>query len=129
GVLRELAMDPYRQVVLAARPKGLPRAGNFRLETGPMPEPLEGQVLVATKVLSLDPYMRGRMNDAESYAPPVNVGGVMEGEVVAEVVSSRHPSFSRGELVKGRIGWGRSPAGGPRGLRKGVNRANPPQDS
>ena len=72
-------MDPYRQVVLAARPKGLPRAGDFRLEAGPMPEPLEGQDLVATKFLSLDPYMRGRMNDAESYAPPVNVGGVMEG--------------------------------------------------
>ena len=49
--------------------------------------------------------MRGRMNDAESYAPPVNVGGVMEGEVVAEVVRSRHPSFSRGELIQGRIGW------------------------
>ena len=79
-------MDPYRQVVLAARPKGLPRAADFRLENGPMPEPLEGQVLVATKFLSRDPYMRGRMDDAESYAPPVSVGGVMEGEVVAEVV-------------------------------------------
>ena len=56
-------MDPYGQVVLAARPEGLPRAGNFRVETGPMPEPLEGQVLVATKFLSLDPYMRGRMNE------------------------------------------------------------------
>src|SRR5260370_40710200 len=77
-----------------------------------MPEPLEGQVLVATKFLSLDPYMRGRMNDAESYAPPVNVGGVMEGEVAAEVVRSRHPSFSRGALVQGRLGW-RTPAWGP----------------
>ena len=48
-------MDPYRQVVLAARPEGLPRTGDFRLETGPTPEPLEGQVLVATKFLSLDP--------------------------------------------------------------------------
>jgi NADPH-dependent curcumin reductase len=99
-------MDPCRQVILAARPKGLPRPGDFRLETGPMPELLEGQVLVATKFLSLDPYMRGRMNDTESHAPPVNVGGVMAGEVVAEVVRSRHPSFSRGELVQGRIGWG-----------------------
>src|SRR5260370_40668968 len=101
GVLRELAMDPYRQVVLAARPKGLPRAADFRLETGPMPEPLEGQVLVATKFLSLDPYMRGRMNDAESYAPPVNVGGVMEGGGVAAVGRSRHPSLSRGAIVPG----------------------------
>ena len=66
--------------------RGLPRPDDFRLETGPIPEPLEGQILVATKFLSRDPYMRGRMDDAESYAPPVSVGGVMEGEVVAEVV-------------------------------------------
>src|SRR5260370_41096773 len=76
-VLRELAMDPYRQAVLAARPKGLPRAADFRLETGPMPDPLEGHVLVATKFLSLDPYISGRMNVAGSYAPPVNVRGVV----------------------------------------------------
>ena len=122
-------MDPYRQVVLAARPKGLPRAGDFRLETGPMPEPLEGQVLVATRFLSLDPYMRGRMNDAESYAPPVNVGGVMEGEVVAEVVRSRHPSFSRGELVQGRIGWRTHAAVAPRNLRRVETGLNPPETS
>jgi len=122
-------MDPYRQVVLAARPKGLPRAADFRLETGPMPEPLEGQVLVATKFLSLDPYMRGRMNDAESYAPPVNVGGVMEGEVVAEVVSSRHPSFSRGELVQGRIGWRTHAAVAPRDLQRVETGLNPPETS
>src|SRR5882757_2127290 len=125
GVLRELAMDPYRQVVLAARPKGLPRAADFRLETGPMPEPLEGQVLVATKFLSLDPYMRGRMNDAESYAPPVNVGGVMEGEVVR----SRHPSFSRGELVQGRIGWRTHAAVAPQELKKVETGPNPPETS
>src|SRR6266704_3149059 len=129
GVLRELAMDPYRQVVLAARPRGLPRADDFRLETGSMPEPLEGQVLVATKVLSLDPYMRGRMNDAESYAPPVNVGGVMEGEVVAEVVRSRHPSFCRGELVQGRIGWRTHAAVAPRHLRRVATGLNPPETS
>jgi NADPH-dependent curcumin reductase CurA len=122
-------MDPYRQVVLAARPKGLPRAGDFRLETGPMPEPLEGQVLVATKFLSLDPYMRGRMNDAESYAPPVNVGGVMEGEVVAEVVRSPHPSFSQGELVQGRIGWRTHAAVAPQELKKVETGLNPPETS
>src|SRR5258708_7887458 len=129
GVLRELAMDPYRQVVLAARPKGSARAGDFRLENGPMPEPLEGQVLVATKFLSLDPYMRGRMNDAESYAPPVNVGGVMEGEVVAEVVRSRHPSFSRGGLVQGRIGWRTHAAVAPRDLHRVDTALNPPWSS
>src|SRR6201993_5022414 len=122
-------MDPYRQVVLAARPKGLPRAADFRLESGPMPEPLEGQVLVATKFLSLDPYMRGRMNDAESYAPPVNVSGVMEGGVVAGVVRSRHPSFSRGEFVKGRIGWRTHAAVAPRDLRRVETGPNPPETS
>jgi hypothetical protein len=122
-------MYPYRQVVLAARPKGLPRAGDFRLETGPLPELLEGQVLVATKFLSLDPYMRGRMNDAESYAPPVNVGGVMEGEVVAEVVRSWHPSFGRGELVQGRIGWRTHAAVAPRDLQRVETGLNPPQTS
>jgi NADPH-dependent curcumin reductase CurA len=94
-----------------------------------MPEPLEGQVLVATKFLSLDPYMRGRMNDAESYASPVNVGGVMEGEVVAEVVRSRHPSFSRGELVQGRIGWRTHAAVAPRDLQRVETGLNPPETS
>src|SRR5258708_11948510 len=122
-------MDAYRQVVLAARPKGLPRAGDFRLETGPMPEPLEGQVLVATKFLSLDPYMRGRMNDAESYAPPVNVGGVMEGEVVAEGVRSRPPSFSRGALVQGRIGLRTPAAVAPPALSQGGTGAHSPADA
>ncbi|QDW38028.1 NADP-dependent oxidoreductase [Bradyrhizobium sp. KBS0727] len=122
-------MDPYRQVVLAARPRGLPRAADFCLQTGPMPDPLEGQVLVATKFLSLDPYMRGRMNDAESNAPPVNVGGVMEGEVVAEVVRSRHPSFSRGELVQGRIGWRTHAAVAARDLQRVDTGLSPPETS
>jgi len=122
-------MDPYKQVVLAARPKGLPRVGDFRLETRPMPEPLDGEVLVATKFLSLDPYMRGRMNDAGSYAPPVNVGGVMEGEVVAEVVRSRHPSLSRGDLVRGRIGWRTHAAIAPRDLQRVETGPNPPETS
>jgi hypothetical protein len=94
-----------------------------------LPELLEGQVLVATKFLSLDPYMRGRMNDAESYAPPVNVGGVMEGEVVAEVVRSRHPSFSRGELVRGRIGWRTHAAVAPRDLQRVETGLNAPETS
>ena len=122
-------MDPYRQVVLAARPKGLPRTDDFRLEAGPMPVPLDGQVLVATKFLSLDPYMRGRMNDTESYAPPVNLGGVMEGEVVAEVVQSRHPAFNRGELVQGRIGWRSHAAVAAGELGRVETGSNPPETS
>jgi NADPH-dependent curcumin reductase len=98
-------MDAYRQIVLASRPAGTPNLGNFRLEAGSMPIPAEGQLLLLTKYLSLDPYMRGRMNDAKSYATPVELGHVMEGEVVAEILESRHPRYRQGELVLGKIGW------------------------
>ena len=70
-------MDTYRQIILAARPKGLPTADNFRLESGPLPVPSEGQLLLRTKYLSLEPYVRGRMNDAKSYAAPIELGAVM----------------------------------------------------
>ena len=98
-------MDAYRQIVLAARPIGVPTLGNFRLATGPLPIPSDGQLLLRTRYLSLDPYMRGRMNDAKSYAAPVELGQVMEGEVIAEILETRHPSYRKGELVQGRIGW------------------------
>src|SRR5260370_32962810 len=74
GVLQELAMDPYRQGVLAAGPKGLPRAGDFRLETGPMPEPLEGQVLLAPNVPPAVPAMTGGSSHPEADAPAVHAG-------------------------------------------------------
>src|SRR6476620_12635323 len=122
-------MEAYSQIILASRPKGPPTLSDFRLETGPIPAPAEGQILLKTTYLSLDPYMRGRMNDAESYAPPVNVGGVMEGEVVAEVVRSRHPSFSRGELVQGRIGWRTHAAVAARDLQRVETGLNPPETS
>lgn len=64
-------MDAYSQIVLASRPNGVPRPNDFRLETGPMPVPADGQLLLLTRYLSLDPCMRGRMNDAQSYAAPV----------------------------------------------------------
>ena len=98
-------MDTYRQIVLAARPSGVPTPENFRLESGPLPVPVTGELLLRTKYLSLDPYMRGRMNDARSYAAPVALGEVMEGEVVAQILESRHPSYCQGELVQGRTGW------------------------
>jgi hypothetical protein len=98
-------MDAYRQIVLASRPTGMPRLDNFRLETGVLPAPAEGQLLVRAHYLSLDPYMRGRMNDAQSYAAPVELGQVMEGEVIAEILKSRHHGYCQGELVQGRIGW------------------------
>jgi NADPH-dependent curcumin reductase CurA len=98
-------VDSYSQIVLASRPSGPPKSENFRIEKGEMPKPMDGQVLLGTRYLSLDPYMRGRMNDAKSYSPPVSIGGVMEGEVVATVLESRHADYRAGDLVQGRIGW------------------------
>lgn len=98
-------MTAYRRIVLAERPKGKPTEDNFRLEEGKLPAPGEGQIAVRTVWLSLDPYMRGRMDDAKSYAEPVAVGGTMEGAGVGEVIASRHPGFVPGDVVVGRTGW------------------------
>ncbi|ACK49356.1 Alcohol dehydrogenase zinc-binding domain protein [Methylocella silvestris BL2] len=93
------------RIVLAARPQGTPRPTDFRLERLPLPAIRDGEVLLQTHYLSLDPYMRGRMDDRKSYSPPTPVGGVMEGEIVARVVQSRRPDFQVGENVAGRLGW------------------------
>jgi NADPH-dependent curcumin reductase len=98
-------MHTCRQIILAGRPKGPPTMANFRLEAGPLPVPSEGQLLLQTKYLSLEPYVRGRMNDAKSNATPIELGEVMEGEVIAEILASRHDGYREGELVQGRIGW------------------------
>ncbi len=94
-----------RRIVLASRPVGAPSASNFRLETAAVPTPAEGQVLLRTLWLSLDPYMRGRMSDAPSYAAPVAVGDVMVGGTVSRVEDSRHGDFAVGDLVLGYSGW------------------------
>lgn len=78
-----------RRVVLASRPHGAPLEANFRIEQSPIPEPAEGQVLLRTVYLSLDPYMRGRMSDAPSYAAPVEIGGVIVGGTVCRVEASK----------------------------------------
>ncbi len=94
-----------RKLVLAARPRGLPRESDFGLVEEPLPDPGEGEVLVRGIYLSLDPYMRGRMNDAPSYAPPVEVGEVMVGGVVGEVVRSNSADVAVGDIVEARLGW------------------------
>ena len=94
-----------RRLVLASRPQGAPTADNFRLEEQPIPEAAEGEVLLRTVYLSLDPYMRGRMSDAPSYAAPVQIGEVMTGGAVSKVVTSRHPNFQEGDWVLGSTGW------------------------
>ncbi|PKH21011.1 NADP-dependent oxidoreductase [Enterobacterales bacterium CwR94] len=94
-----------RRVVLASRPHGAPSEAHFRLETQHVPEPAEGQVLLRTLLLSLDPYMRGRMSDAPSYVPPVPVGEVMGAGTVAVVEHSRHAEFQAGDWVVSQNGW------------------------
>lgn len=94
-----------RRWVLASRPHGAPVADNFRLEEDTVATPGEGQVLLQTIYLSLDPYMRGRMSDAPSYSPPVKIGEVMCGATISRVVTSRHPDFAVGDWVLGYSGW------------------------
>jgi NADPH-dependent curcumin reductase CurA len=98
-------IETARRVVLASRPVGGPTLDNFRLEELPIPQPGPGQMLLRTLWLSLDPYMRGRMSDAPSYAKPVGIGDVMEGGTVSEVVTSNMPRFANGDIVVGRTGW------------------------
>ncbi len=94
-----------RQIVLASRPNGPPTAENFRLEEMPMPKLPPGGLLLRVLYLSLDPYMRGRMDDAKSYARSVGVGEVMTGESVCEVLASDRRGFSPGDIVLAHTGW------------------------
>lgn len=94
-----------RRVVLNSRPVGAPTAADFRLEEVAISEPAEGQVLLRTLYLSLDPYMRGRMSDAPSYAASVAIGEVMVGGTVSRVEASLHPNYQVGDLVVGSTGW------------------------
>ncbi|HEU5322891.1 MAG TPA: NADP-dependent oxidoreductase [Methylomirabilota bacterium] len=94
-----------RRVVLAQRPVGEPKASDFALETAPVPAPADGQALCRTIYLSLDPYMRGRISGARSYAASVEPGQVIVGATVSEVVESRHPGLAPGDVVLGYDGW------------------------
>ena len=94
-----------RQILLASRPSGEPTSDNFRLVQAEAPRPGPGQMLLRTIYLSLDPYMRGRMNAGPSYARPVEVGEVMEGRAVAEVVESNLPNYQPGDVVFASTGW------------------------
>jgi NADPH-dependent curcumin reductase CurA len=98
-------MPTNKQILLDNRPQGEASAANFKLVTGETPPLQDGQVLVRHHFLSLDPYMRGRMNDAKSYAVPQELGKVMQGGTVGEVVESRSPKFQPGDKVVGMGGW------------------------
>src|SRR5271157_5014475 len=94
-----------KQVLLASRPQGWVAEGNFRIVQTPIPKPDADGVLVRNEWLSLDPYMRGRMNDVKSYAPSVQLGEVMVGQTVGEVIESRDPHFKPGDEVLTQLGW------------------------
>ena len=106
------------QIVLAARPQGEPKESDFRLVETPVPEPGPGQMLLRTIYLSLDPYMRGRMNAGPSYAPPVEIGGVMSGSTVCRVEASSIPVFKVGDIVEAYTGWQEYALSDGRGVRK-----------
>ncbi len=113
-----MAANINRQVILKSRPEGVPSLDNFELVEGPVPEPGDGEVVMRTRWLSLDPYMRGRMSAAKSYAKPVDVGAPMVGGTVGEVTASRHPGFAVGDIVLGYGGWQDYACAGGRSLRK-----------
>ena len=94
-----------RQILLANRPVGMPKASDFLLNETSIPTPVDGQVLCETIYLSLDPYMRGRMSPSKSYAKPVEINEVMTGGTVGKVIESRDPNLKAGEIVFGYGGW------------------------
>jgi NADPH-dependent curcumin reductase CurA len=98
-------MANYQRIVLASRPKGAVSVDNFRLESVPVPVLKDGEVLVRNAYLSLDPYMRGRMEETKSYAAPQAIDEVMVGGTVGEVVESKNPKFAVGDKVVGGLGW------------------------
>ncbi len=118
-------MPQGKRIVLASRPVGEPKPSDFRTESYEVPTPGQGEVLLRTIWLSLDPYMRGRMSDAASYAQPVPIGGVMEGGTVCEVIASNDPAFAKGDIVLARAGWQTHAVAGGKTLRK-IDRAIAP---
>ncbi len=107
-----------RQFTLASRPNGMPDDSTFRLVETAVPELAEGEILVETHFLSVDPYMRGRISAARSYAKPVEVGEVMTGGAAGRVLKSRNPKFAEGDLVDGIFGWQTHAVSDGRGVRK-----------
>ena len=113
-----MSTEINRRIVLAERPAAYPEPKHFRLEDVPIPQPNEGEALVETIWLSLDPYMRGRMREGPSYATPVQIGEVMTGGVVGRVVKSRTPDLAVGDIVDGSLGWQEYAVARPSALRK-----------
>jgi NADPH:quinone reductase len=115
-----------RQFVLRARPVGMPKESDFELIEAPIPSLTQGQLLLRTLFLSVDPYMRGRMTGIRTYADPVDIGQVMVGGTVGKVIQSTHPQFPIGDVVSGYWGWQEFAVSDGRGLQKLDTRIAPP---
>ena len=111
-------MPISREIRLAARPAGMPTDATFELASVDVAEPADGQVLVQNLVMSVDPYMRGRMNDVKSYVPPFRVGATLEGAAVGRVVTSHAEGFVAGDIVLSMLGWRESFVADARMVRK-----------
>jgi NADPH:quinone reductase len=111
-------MPINRKITLAARPVGYPKESDFNLVEEPMPVPGPGQMLVRIIYLSLDPYMRGMMDDRKSYARPIRLGEVIAGGAVGKVIQSNHPEYVKGDIVLGQFGWQEHTISDGQGLRK-----------
>jgi NADPH-dependent curcumin reductase CurA len=111
-------MPSNLQVLLASRPTGWVEESNFRIVETPTPKPGPNQILVKVRWLSLDPYMRGRMGTGKSYAKPVEIGDVMTGGTVGEVIESNNAKFKTGEFVVGALGWQQYAVSDGEGLTK-----------
>jgi NADPH-dependent curcumin reductase CurA len=98
-------MAPSREIHLVARPRGEPRPADFALVEVDVPEPADGEVVIRNAFLSVDPYMRGRMNDAASYVPPFALGEPMAGGAIGQIVASRNERFTEGSWVSHAFGW------------------------
>lgn len=120
-------MTMNKRVLLRHRPQGWVTEGDFEISEAPIPAPGEGQLLVRNHFLSLDPYMRGRMSDAKSYAASAELGDVMVGGTVGEVLESRDPAFKPGDFVVGGLGWQEFGAAAAKTFRKIDAKAAPAQ--
>ena len=94
-----------REIRLKKRPSGMPTEDDFELVEVPISEPGEGEVLVGNIYMSVDPYMRGRMTDRESYVPPFQIGEPLDGGSVGQVIQSKSPAYEKGDYVSGMRGW------------------------
>ncbi len=120
-------MTASREIRLKSRPTGTPTADNFELASVDVPEPEAGEVQVRNLWMTVDPYMRGRMNDMKSYVPPFQLGQPLEGGAIGEVVASDDPGFKAGDLVESSLGWREAFTAPAAALKKLDTRGLPPQ--